>query len=250
MAGMDGRDRQTARKEADNFSFPPEPAVEQARDRATEPPPEATIWRLETLLEAYGYHQPTVQARTAVEESLRREGWAVDPPLPSVAPRTDVWVYPISGETSVAAGGEASPRLGPEQGGAGLGGRQKVLILTVCGLIALGVFALVLSTTGNLSRFGLPGDPTPSAKHSSSIEASFGDAYDEVLDSREANEMRLLGVRCMRSARDRFRCQAMTKVVGSGTHPDQFELTVGADYCWRADPLAPNLVEKVIEGCG
>jgi hypothetical protein len=254
---MGGRDRdglgQTARKEADIFSFPPpEPAVEQECDRATGPPPEATTWRLEALLEAYGYHQPTVHARTSVEESLRREGWAVDPPLPSVAPRTDVWVYPISGETShVATGGEASPRLFPlpEQAGAGLGGWQKVLILAVCALISLGVLALVLSTTGNLSKFRLPADPTPSAKYSSPIEKSFGDAYEEVLDSQDANEMRLEGVRCMRRARDRFRCEAMTKVVGSGSHPDQFELTVGADDCWRADPLAPNLIDTVIEGC-
>jgi hypothetical protein len=255
---MGGRDRdglgQTARKEAEIFFFPPpEPGVERERDRATEPPPQATTWRLEALLEAYGYRQPTVHARTSVEESLRREGWAVDPPLRGAAPRTDVWVYPISGETSHGArAGEASPRLPPlpEQGGMGIGGWQKALILSICGLIALGAFAVLSSTTGNVSRFRLPADPTPSARHSSPIEASFGDAYEEVLDSQDANGMRLEGVRCMRRARDRFRCEAMTKVVGSGSHPDQFELTVGADNCWRADPLAPNLVETVIEGCG
>src|SRR3712207_8899783 len=60
-------------------------------------------------------------------------------------------------------------------------------------------------------------------------EESFARAYGKVLKARGTDEMRLQGVRCVASARDQYRCQAMTKVVGSGTYPAQFEVTVAGD---------------------
>jgi hypothetical protein len=219
--------------------------------RTTEPPPEARTWRLEALLLTQGFSAATVQARETVERSLRREGWAVDPPLRTVPPRTDVWVYPISADGRRVPRGEAlhGAASSSEQGVEGLSGRQKVVILAICGFLALAGAALLLSATGNLSRLRLAADPRAASGEPSPIEESFGNAYEKVLKSRGANEMRLQSVRCVARARDGYRCQAMTKVIGSGTYPAQFELAVAGNGCWRADPLAPNVIDRVFEGC-
>ena len=236
--------------EAETFFLPPEAPIEEPGKRATESPAEAVTWRLEALLQAHGFNRATAHARKAVEESLRREGWAVDPPLRTVPPRTDVWVYPLPAQEPRVPPGEAAhaPAPSSEQSVEGLTRGQKGVVLAVCGFLALAGAALVLSATGNLSRLLPTSGLRAASGEQSPIEESFARAYGKVLKARGTDEMRLQGVRCVASARDQYRCQAMTKVVGSGTYPAQFEVTV-AGGCWRADPVAPNLINNVVEGC-
>lgn len=148
---------------------PPEPPSEESDERGGERPPQATTWRLEALLDAYGFSEVTLDAREKVEEALRREGLGADPPLAGARKRSDVWVYPLSRQAgSVERAWGASERadsqtLAPPARRQGLTRWQKAVILTVCGVLALAAPALILSATGNLSRF-LPrqtaGSPT------------------------------------------------------------------------------------------
>ena len=146
---------------------PPEPPSEESDERGREPPPQATTWRLEALIDAYGFSEVTLDAREKVEEALRREGLGADPPLAGARKRSDVWVYPLSRQAGSAESWGASERvrsqaLAPPARGQGSTRWQKAVILTVC-VLALAAPALILIATGNLSRF-LPrqtvGSPT------------------------------------------------------------------------------------------
>jgi hypothetical protein len=213
---------------------------------------QTTTWRLETLLETYGYVEVTAEAREAVEDSLRREGLGVDPPLTRAWPRTDVWVYPFSPEETEtwAQREHATSRTAPSTAKPGLRGWHKAAILAVCGVLVLAGSLLVLDATGNLSAF-LPEDRGGSvhgAGQPSRVEASFRDKYEEELRSQPEGA-RTKEVRCLIAGEDAYRCVAYTEAMGSGTYPDDFELAVDARGCWRAQPLAPNLIDATIAGC-
>ena len=64
----------------------PRPQGEERQDWEQEQPLGATTWRLEALLNSYGFTRASLDARETVEETLHREGLGVDPPLPKAAP--------------------------------------------------------------------------------------------------------------------------------------------------------------------
>ena len=179
---------------------PPEPPREESDERGGEPP-QATTWRLEALLDAYGFSEVTLDAREQVEEALRREGLAADPPLAGARKRSDVWVYPLSRQAASAerawGASERAPSqtLAPPARGQGSARWQKVVILTVCGVLALAAPALILSATGNLSR-SPPGQTvaSPTARVERVIDG------DTVVLTRFGNTQ-LIGVEAPREGR-------------------------------------------------
>jgi len=222
-------------------------------------PREAYTWRLDALLESYGFTDASQAARQAVEEALYRKGLSVDPPLRRAPRHTDVWVYPIRSEPEVASvrapGVPASQHAARydappgAESSSGLGRWQKRGILLLCTVLALVIAGVILGATGNLGTF-VPGSLRATApnKRAVSLAESFGHAYTRTLASQGQNDLRLEGVRCAQTSKTRFRCEATTRVEGSGSYPANFDVSVGA-VCWRARPLAPNLVKTVIKAC-
>jgi hypothetical protein len=174
------------------------------------------------------------------------------PALTRAWPRTDVWVYPFSPEETEtrAQREQATSRTASSTAKPGLRGWHKAAILAVCGVLVLAGSLLVLDATGNLSAF-LPEDRGGSvhgAGQPSRVEASFRDKYEEELRSQPEGA-RTKEVRCLIAGEDAYRCVAYTEAMGSGTYPDDFELAVDARGCWRAQPLAPNLIDATIAEC-
>jgi hypothetical protein len=213
---------------------------------------EATTWRLEALLEAYGYDEVTAEAREAVEERLHAEGLGVDPPLGRAWPRTDVWVYPLSPEETDtwAQREQATPRTTASAARQGLSGWKKAAILAVCGVLVIAGSLLILDSTGTLSallRKG-PAGSAHSVGQLSRLEASFRDEYEAALRS-QPESMQAKEVRCLSAGKEAYRCIAHTEAMGTRRYPDDFELAVDARGCWRARPLTPNLIDATIAGC-
>lgn len=190
---------------------PPVPPSEEPDERGGEPSPQATTWRLEALLDAYGFSEVTLEARAQVEEALRREGLGVDPPLGGARKRSDVWVYPLSPQVGSAerawGASERAPSqtLHPPAREQGPARWQKAVILTICGVLALMAPAVILSATGNLSRL-LPSRQTVG---SPTVRVERVIAGDTVVLAR-FGKTRLIGVdapregRCGETAATRF----------------------------------------------
>jgi hypothetical protein len=213
---------------------------------------EPTTWRLEALLEAYGYDEVTAKAREAVEERLHQEGLGVDPPLGRAWPRTDVWVYLLSPEETEtwAQREQTTARATSSPARQGLSGREKAAILTVCGVLVIAGALLVLDSTGVFSAL-LAKDPAGSGHgigQLSRLEASFRGEYEAALRS-QPESMQAKKVRCLRTGKEAYRCIAYTEAMGSTKYPDDFELARDVRGCWQARPISPNLIDATIAGC-
>jgi hypothetical protein len=66
---------------------PPRLRAPERENLETEAPRPAATWRIEALLASHGSREASLAAREAVEEALRGEGLAADPPLAKAPPQ-------------------------------------------------------------------------------------------------------------------------------------------------------------------
>jgi hypothetical protein len=216
----------------------------------------ATTWRVEALLETYGFDLAAPEARQRVEALLAGDGFETDPPLGRALPRSDVWVYPVANHAERAAEAPVSalreddaarsPTLA--QGHHGLGRWQRLLILGGCAAMVVALFAFLLTTRGHLTALR-PGGGGSRATSEATLTDSFRRGYEHMLAHKGGTPMQLKELYCAAGAGSAIRCEALTHVSGSGDYPAQFDVSLVNGKCWQARPLEPNIVNASLRGC-